>query len=538
MQATPLRAVLASYATLPADIETSGEFAVDVRLEGRGGDAGGQWLFSGTQLGFSNPDATVAGENIAFTLGGRLDWPTGGALRLLGTRLESNAGQALLGPALLDLQANPLQLQAEGRLDGDLLKFEQVQIEQRGLLRAAGSLHLRIEPQFGIAAGQLSVTQLQFPAAYTSFVQLAAAATVFGDLDTRGSAVLELQLENDAVSVADLALQGIDLTDRKGKFRMKNLRGEVRWRSAPGADTPVSWLSWDEGGSYGLGGGAARIDFFTAGRGFRLAAPARIPIFDGGLQIQLLAIEDIGLDAMRGTFEGEILPIGMPQLSKAFGWPSLAGTLGGSIPRVEYRDKLMRFSGDVVARVFDGRIVGSNLRLQDPLGPWPRFFADVRVEGLDLAMVTDTFEIGSITGRLEGDIRALELFNWSPVKFDASLRTPAGDRSPHRISAKAVGTLSDIGNSGGGGFARLQQGVLSFFDEYDYDRIGIRCQLDNETCTMSGIERAGIGYYILQGKGVPRINIIGNAGRVNWPALVDQVSRAMSNSGQDIKVDR
>ncbi len=101
------------------------------------------------------------------------------------------------------------------------------------------------------------------------------------------------------------------------------------------------------------------------------------------------------------------------------------------------------------------------MRLQDPLGPWPRFFADIKLENLDLAMVTDTFSIGSITGHSRAEIRDIELFNWSPVKFDAVLRTPRGDKGPHRISAKAVGTLSDIGNSGGGGFARLQSDCCS-----------------------------------------------------------------------------
>jgi hypothetical protein len=222
----------------------------------------------------------------------------------------------------------------------------------------------------------------------------------------------------------------------------------------------------------------------------------------------------------------------MPNIARAFGWPELAGTLGGRIPRVEYRDKLVTFSGDVVAQVFAGRIVGSQMRLQDPLGPWPRFFADVKVENLDLAMVTDTFSIGSITGRLEGEIKNMELFDWSPVTFDAYLRTPPRDAGPRRISAKAVGTLSDIGNNGGGSFARLQSGLMKYFDEYDYDQLGIRCQLANEICTMSGIERAGIGYYILRGKGLPHINIIGNAGRVNWPSLVTQIGDAMRGSSK------
>jgi hypothetical protein len=284
-----------------------------------------------------------------------------------------------------------------------------------------------------------------------------------------------------------------------------------------------------------LSGGAARIDFLTQGRRFKLTKPARIPIFDGALLISSFAAEGIGLPEMHSSFEGDIEPIGMPQLSRAFGWPELAGTFGGRIPRVEYRDKLVTFTGDVEARVFNGRVVGSQMRLQDPLGPWPRFFADVIIEDLDLQQVTGTFSVGTITGRLAGAIRKLELFNWSPVSFDAALQTPAGDRGRHRISAKAVGELSNIGGGGGGGgggvVAKLQSGAFKLFDEYDYDKLGIRCQLANDVCLMSGIESTGIGYYIVKGKGIPRIDIVGNAGRVNWRQLVSQIATNMRGQG-------
>ena len=221
----------------------------------------------------------------------------------------------------------------------------------------------------------------------------------------------------------------------------------------------------------------------------------------------------------------------MPQLAKAFGWPEFAGTLSGRIPRVEFRDKLLTFGGDLEARVFDGTIVGRNIRLQDPLGRWPRVFADIELRNLDLALVTRTFEIGSITGRLEGAIKGLELFAWSPVAFDAYLQTPPGLRGRKRISARAVGTLSNVGGGGGGVVAALQSGVFKMFDEYDYEKLGIRCRLVNDVCLMSGVEPAGMGYYILKGSGIPRINIIGNAGRVNWPQLVSQLETQMSGEG-------
>jgi hypothetical protein len=206
--------------------------------------------------------------------------------------------------------------------------------------------------------------------------------------------------------------------------------------------------------------------------------------------------------------------------------------VSGRIPRVEYRDRLLTVGGDLEARVFDGRVIGRNLRLQDPLGRWPRLFADVAIDNLDLALVTRTFAIGSITGRLEGRVTGLELFAWSPVAFDAELRTPPGDRSLHRISAKAIGSISNVGGGGGGVESALQSGLFRLFDSYRYDRLGIRCRLRDEVCLMSGIEPAGTGYYLLKGKGVPHIDIVGNEGRVNWPQLVSQIVAQMNSEGE------
>ena len=220
----------------------------------------------------------------------------------------------------------------------------------------------------------------------------------------------------------------------------------------------------------------------------------------------------------------------MPLLSKAFGWPQLAGKLSGSIPGVTYRNRVLSINGDLEAQVFDGTITGRNFRLQDPLGKWPRAFADITARSLDLRLVTGAFPIGSITGRLDADLRRLELFNWSPVAFDARLVTTPGDRSEHRISQKAVTTISSIGGGGNAVASALQSGFLQFFDDFRYDRIGITCQLRNGVCLMGGIDRGSSGYYLVRGGGIPRIDIVANQGRVDWPQLVRVIAEAMKRS--------
>jgi hypothetical protein len=119
-----------------------------------------------------------------------------------------------------------------------------------------------------------------------------------------------------------------------------------------------------------------------------------------------------------------------------------------------------------------------------------------------------------------------------PIAFDATLATPRGDRSKHRISQRAVENIGSLGGSGAGVTAALSSGFLQFFEDFNYDRLGISCRLRNEICQMGGVEPAeGRGYYLVKGKGLPRIDVIGNRTRVDWPRLVRQLIAITESEG-------
>jgi hypothetical protein len=192
---------------------------------------------------------------------------------------------------------------------------------------------------------------------------------------------------------------------------------------------------------------------------------------------------------MEVSFKGAIEPISMPLLAKAFGWPEFSGTMPPAFPACASRTTCSPSTAMSSHRCS----VADRRQQHTPAGSarnFPQFFADVRARDLDLELVTRTFEVGSITGRLEVDVLGLELFAWTPQAFDARLATPTGDKSRHRISARAVSSLSNVGGGGGGVVQALQSGVLRFFDDYSYDKLGIRCRLSREVCEMSGVEPA------------------------------------------------
>jgi hypothetical protein len=376
-----------------------------------------------------------------------------------------------------------------------------------------------------VVNGDFQLAKFQFPAAYTSYMQITLATTsVLSDLRTSGSLSGTLAVRENGITALHLAPRALELHDNKDRLHLSEVNGEVNWTPAGIANAPTSKLSWSKGGAYGLSGGAATIEFLAQGAGFRVTKPTKLPVFDGALAIDTLSLGNLDGDNMEVAFKGKVEPISMPLLTKAFGWPEFSGTLAASVPGVTLKDNVLTFQGNVESEVFGGHIVGSNIRMQDPLGRFPQFFADVRARDLDLGLLTQTFEVGSITGKLEVDVLGLELFAWSPTAFNARLATPKGDKSRHRISAKAVSSLSNVGGGGGGVVQALQSGVLRFFDEYSYDKLGITCKLVGDVCEMSGIEPAGVGYYIVKGAGLPRIDIIGSQGRVNWNQLLSSIS--------------
>ena len=517
-----LRRFAKPWLELPADFTIEGKVTIDLAAE----DAGAGTIADITArlegVDLTNGASTIVGEQVNATARVRAalrDKSTGLKVNVTGTQ-----GQTLLGPILLDLAKNSLLLEMRGDLVGDVLALDSLRYTQADLIDVSGTGRVNLAGDTPLVSGEFKLAKLQFPAAYTSFMQITLASSLLGDLTSAGTLSGEIGVADNSITSLRMLPRDLELHDKKGRIDLTKVNGDVHWAPAGGIEARVSKLSWASGGAYGLSGAAAELEFIAYGMNFALTRPTKLPIFDGALAIDHFAMGNLGGDNMEVAFKGAVEPISMQKLAKAFGWPEFSGTLAAAIPGVTLRNNVLTFDGNVESQVFGGSIVGSNIRLQDPLGNFPQFFADVRARNLDLGLVTQTFEVGSITGKLEADVLGLELFAWTPQKFDARLATPKGDKSRHRISAKAVSSLSNVGGGGGGVVQALQSGVLKFFDEYSYDKLGITCKLRGDVCEMAGIEPAGVGYYIVKGAGVPRIDIVGNAGRVNWNQLMSSIS--------------
>ena len=491
----------------------------------------------------ASADGALATDRLAATLGGT--FASAGEGWRFDLALRTTGGQGYLDPVFVDFAARPLEAEVRGAREASgRVTLERFAVRQPDVLTLSGTAQLDPSAAAPLRTATVNLDAVTFPGAGL-YVTPFLAATDLRNSTARGTLRGVVEVVDGAPERLDVAFDDLDVDDTDGALAFDGLAGRVRWHAdetrtatgdGTGADEPfVTTLAWRRGRLYGVALGEAGLKLTASGRGFRLLEPARIPVLDGALRIDRLRLRHVGLPNMWLRFDASIEPISMALISTALDLPEFGGTFSGTIPTASLEDGVLTFGGNLEARVFDGRVTVGDLRLEDPLGRFPRLQANVQVDRLDLQQVTGTFSFGEITGRLSGEVAGLELFGWEPVRFDARFATPDGDRTRRRISQRAVENLSSIGG-GGGVTAALQTGALKFFDEFRYRRLGLSCRLENDVCRMSGVGPARDGgFYIVRGSGLPRIDIIGRGDRVAWSRLVSQLVAATESGDVEVR---
>lgn len=497
-------------------------------------DAGGtatldrlQLKLSGKNLSFHDPDFARAAKQLEVLL--QLQGRKVGDRWTGSLEFETPGGEGLYLPVYLSFQDHPLKLKTRfswQKLSGELL-FQDLHLDQQNVLQAIAEARL----DHGVLATLTASLKADLPALFRLYAHPFLEGGKWEGIDVQvGKASGRLTIEHHRKAHAYIHLDRAVLTDRERRVGINRLSASLIWyrhiSSPPPVreGVPVSRLSWHAGHLYAIPVGAAELFFHLTGDDFRLLLPADLPVLDGHFFIDQLEMSDLSTTP-RVRFRGRLAKISLEVLSRVLGWPPLAGTLSGSIPQVTYdlRQRTLKLDGRLTVEAFDGTVVIEHLMITDLFGVLPRLQADVYFHHLDLEQVTGHFAFGRITGKLEGHIKRLSLENWRPVSFDAWFGTPPGDRTPHRISQKAVENLANLG----GGFAAdlLSRTLLRLFEEFGYDSLGLGCHLKDEVCELSGLAPAPNGYYIVKGGGLPRIDVIGYNRRIDWPTLTTRLAR-------------
>lgn len=492
-----------------------GRLDADLALDA--GDAGvqssGQFTLAG--VGFDTPSGTVAGQGVSGK--GRFGFDSSDGAARISLQGSLSGGELLLGPLYAKLPAHPVQLDVSARVGHGAVELEQLRVNDADALQLDGAL--AFDAKGNLQKLQLDHFHASLPAAYQRYGQVWLATLGLRDVHSAGHLGGSLDLRSDGLHAFAFDTDGLDLADGDGRFAVSGLHGSLDW-SAQG-DRPATTLGWQGLQFYRIPGGAAQSRWQSRDGNLAMQQPLTVSVLKGHLRLASLDWRPAAAKGQRLATSLTVTGVDMASFSHALGWPSFPGTLGGAIPSLRWVGDRVELEGGLAVNVFDGFVDVTHLSLQQPFGAAPVLAGNISLSQLDLGALTSVFDFGSITGRLDGSVDDLRLVDWSPVAFKASLLADGGGR----ISQRAVNNLTAMGGGMAGG---LQGAMLKLFKTFGYKRIGLSCTLQGAVCQMSGLENKDGGYTIVDGSGLPHLEVIGHQTRVDWPTLVRRLHEAIS----------
>ena len=486
-------------------------------------------------LAFDTPDGSLAGAGLSVPL--RLRYVSSPAVAGQPARTQVSvdarlvAGELLVSPIYLAVPAAGIAVavSAESRPTGGW-RVSRWAWRDADAVRAEGDATL--DADGALLALRAEAESPDLSALRGRYLDGVLAPAGFADLQLAGRGRGGIALDAEGLAALTVDLRETVAVDPKGRFSMAGLGGDLRWsRDGPAVD---SRLRWQAAALYGIGLGDGAFAFRSADGQLALREPLRAATLGGHLRVDRLEWRPArGGRPARMAMGLALEALDLGSLSQRLGWPDFEGTLGGSLPNALYEGNRITFEGGLAMQLFGGQVRIDDLALERPFGVAPSLAASLRFQDIDLAPLTRAFGFGEITGRLDGRIRDLRLVDWTPVAFDARLLTDRNFAGARRISQRAVQDISDLGGSGL--VAGLQARLLRTFDDFGYDRIGIGCVLRDNVCAMTGLKRRGAGFVIVEGRGLPRIEVVGFRREVDWPTLVSRLRDA--TEGDTLRIE-
>lgn len=495
------------------------ELALDLRDPGL--QSSGQFTLTG--VGFDTPAGTLAGQSLSGTGRFTLDTTSGPTSMDLDTSLRG--GELLLGPLYAKLPNHAVQLSLHANAQNGAFELSRLRMSDADALQLDGAM--AFDAKGGLKTLKLDRLHASFPAAYQRYGQAWLATLGLRDMRIAGQLDGSVDLRADGPRSFAFTTDGLDLADADGQLAIDGLHGGLDW--AIDGERPATTLGWRRLQLYRIPNGAAQAPWQSRNGTLSLQQPLQVPVLKGQLRIGELNWRPAATKGQRLETSLTLTGVDMTAFSQAMGWPAFPGTLGGAIPSLRWADDRFELQGGLSANLFGGFVDITRLSVQQPFGANPVLNGDIAMRQLDLAAITSVFDFGSITGRLDGSIDDLRLVDWSPVAFKASLLAGSGGR----ISQRAVNNLTTVG--GGGIAAGLQGAVLKLFKTFGYKKIGLNCTLQGTVCQMSGLESGADGYTIVEGSGLPRLQVIGHQTRVDWPTLVRRLHDAINGTAPEVR---
>lgn len=417
------------------------------------------------------------------------------------------------------------RFEIRGRYQSPLVDIEQATLwlPEVGIMQSQSRFNLDTQ-SFDFL--KLQAKAVDFKGLYQAFIQPLLPDSVFGHLNVDGKADWSFEVKDMQPVKFQLDIADASVEDQLGKFGFSHLHAHIPWDY----DQPQQ-ISMGYQSGHVLKIPLGKTQWQANVNRFAITTPQlSLPVLDGAL-----IFEDISAawvqQSMVWHMKMDMQPMSMTSFSQALGWPAMRGQIHGQIPLVTYANHVLRMQGEMYFSLFKGQVGLSELEVDDPLGSIPKLYANLRMREIDMGEMTRTFNFGSITGKLEGDIRHLRLLNWKPVYMDAHLQTADGPFEK-KVSQRAVENITALG--GEGTAAALQRTFLHFFKQFGYEKMGLSCDLRVDVCKMGGVEQIPGGFVIVKGQGIPSVNVNGYTEYVSWKDMLARMRRITDSNSKII----
>ena len=427
--------------------------------------------------------------------------------------LHLDRGEILITPAYLKLDGAPIDLTA--RLDG-----QPGRLTLRDLTLDDGKTHAHADLDWNLAHKRLTALTLHQLSGdadnlYRRYLKPMLGDGLFGDAELKGSLYLRGNYRDGKLGELAAVLHHITLTDRQGRYELRDLDGQAGNNGEP-SRLSLAGARWHK-----LPVGAMRAELRWDASGVTLQKPLHIPLLDGGITLHRLTPRGDNYQ-----ISAQIDPISLTHLGEALDTVRFRGMISGTLPDIRLARDGLQLRQPVNVAVFDGNVQIEQLHISRFFSDAPLAVFNLRLSRLDLQQLTNAFGIGEIEGRIEGSAEDVVLTNWRPQHFRARLHTPAQNPGRRRISHEAVAYLSRVGDGGGG---LMVNQFIRVLNRFPYDKLGFSAELTNGVLKLDGIAPAADGqngYYLVKGRGAPRLDIIGHTRDIDWAELIERIKLA------------
>ncbi|MRR07755.1 MAG: hypothetical protein EG828_12635, partial [Deltaproteobacteria bacterium] len=177
---------------------------------------------------------------------------------------------------------------------------------------------------------------------------------------------------------------------------------------APGAKTGgfnVGWITITgfRKGEYTLP--ELKVPVIASGSDIAATGVISVPFYGGSVRVGDLTARDVLGSSPRLSFAGSVSDIDLPRLLNDLTGLTFPGTVKARFPMVAYQNGELKTEGSLSVDMFGGRIDVLNMYARDVFASSRKIGGDIVFSDIDLGKITETIQIGRITGIVGGSMK-------------------------------------------------------------------------------------------------------------------------------------